>query len=173
MGQRFPLVADLKDTEFSSEVESLVDWSVTNLFTSMVYSMFEVEANSRVDEVDDVLKANQQLFQFLARTRERSDRLARHVQQCLPNLPGDRLMFGGCYFAGTGNDPETEQAFASGVLIRMIQEQNYVTWTEKAIKEDASLLRVARTARIVLGLVNGLLLLAILGLFGARLWSGR
>ena len=171
MGQRFPLVSDLSDGEFPSKVESSVDWIVTNLFASMVYSMFEVESSRGVDEVSEVLKGNQQLFRFLGRIRERCGRLARLVRQCLPNLPGDRLMFGGCYFAGTGDEPAVEQAFASGVFMRLIQEQDNVTWTEDAMQEDASFLRAARTAKVVLGLVIGLLLLAVLVLVGVRLWS--
>jgi IcmF-related N-terminal domain len=173
MGQRFPLVAELSDTEFSKKVESSVDWTVSNLFASMVYSMFEVETNRGIDEVDQVLNGNQQLFRFLGRTRERCDQLAHLVRQCLPNLSGNRLMFGGCYFAGTGSDPETDQAFASGVLMRLIQEQDSVTWTDDALKEDASFLRASRTARIVLGFVIALLLVAILGLLGVKFWSGR
>ena len=121
----------------------------------------------------EVLKGNQQLFRFLGRTRERCDRLARLVRQCLPSLAGDRVMFGGCYFAGTGFDPQTEQAFASGVLVRLIQEQDNVSWTEEAMREDARFRHMARTARVVLGLVAGLLLVAILGLIGFRLFSGR
>jgi hypothetical protein len=171
MGQRFPLVADVSDGEFPGKVESSVDWIVTNLFASMVYSMFEVEPNRGVDVVEEVLNGNQQLFRFLGRIRERCDQLARLVRQCLPNLPGDRLMFGGCYFAGTGNEPEAEQAFASGVLMRLIQEQDQVTWTDDAMKQDASFLGAARKAKVVLGLVIGLLLLAILVLLGVRLGS--
>ena len=171
MGQRFPLVSDLSDGEFPSKVESSVDWIVTNLFASMVYSMFEVESSRGVDEVSEVLKGNQQLFRFLGRIRERCGRLARLVRQCLPNLPGDPLMFGGCYFAGTGDEPAVEQAFASGVFMRLIQEQDNVTWTGDAMQEDASFLRAARTAKVVLGLVIGLLLLAILVLVVVRLWS--
>jgi hypothetical protein len=48
-----------------------------------------------------------------------------------------------------------------------------VTWTDEAMKENASFLRAARTAKVVLGLVIGLLLLAILGLLGVKFWSGR
>ena len=81
-------------------------------------------------------------------------------------------MFGGCYFAGTGDDPETEQAFASGVLDRLIKDQDSVTWTEDAIREDAAFLRTARTVKIVLGVVIAVLILAILGLIGVRLFRG-
>jgi IcmF-related N-terminal domain len=171
MGQRFPLVSALSDGEFPSHVESSVNWIVTNLFASMVYSLFEVESNRGVDEISEVLNGNQQLFRFLGHIRERCGRLARMVRQCLPNLPGDPLMFGGCYFAGAGDESAVEQAFASGVFMRLIQEQDNVSWTGDAMKEDASFLRTARTAKVVLGLVVGLLLLAVVGLFGVKLRS--
>lgn len=172
MGQRFPLVAEISDSERSTRIESSVDWTFANLLPSMVYSMFEVESSRGMDEVDEVFQGNQKLFRFLGRTRERCDRLARLVRQCLPNLPGDQLMFGGCYIAATGFDPRTEQAFASGVLMRLVQEQDHVTWTDEAMREDERFHRRARAVKVVLGLVAGLLLLAIVGLVGIRLWSG-
>ena len=103
--------------------------------------MFQVESNRGADEVAEVLRGNQQLFRFLVRIRERRDRLARLVRDCIPLLPRDRVMFGGCYFAGTGEDPDTEQAFASGVLMRLIQDQDNVSWTEEAMREEARLQR--------------------------------
>ena len=60
-------------------------------------------------------------------------------------------MFGGCYFAGTGHDAATQQAFASGVLMRMIKEdQDSVTWTEEAMDSDAAAARLAGRLRIAL-----------------------
>jgi hypothetical protein len=172
LGQKFPLVADVGDEDFPAKVESSVDWIVTNLFGSMVYSMFEVESNRGSDEVYEVLQGNQQLFRFYGRIRERRERLAKLVRRCIPNLPGNRVMFGGCYFAGTGEDSATEQAFASGVLDRLIKDQDSVTWTEDAIREDATFLRRARTVKIVLGGGIAVLILAILGLIGVKLLWG-
>jgi hypothetical protein len=172
MGQRFPLIADLSENELPLKIESSVDWIVNNLFGSMIYSMFQVESNRGVDEVAEILRGNQQLFRFLVRIRERRDRLTRLVRECIPHLGGERLMFGGCYFAGTGEEPDTEQAFASGVLMRLIQDQDSVCWTEAAVREDVKLQRTARSMRMVLGLLIAALILAILGLVGARLLHG-
>lgn len=169
MGQRFPLIADLTDSELPPKIESSVDWIVNSLFGSMAYSMFQIETSRGVDEVAEVLRGNQQLFRFLVPIRERRVRLARLVRDCIPNLTGERVMFGGCYFAGTGEDTETEQAFASGVLMRLIQDQDSVSWTEEAMREDARLQRTARAVRMALSLVIAVLLLAILGLVGLRL----
>ena len=98
--------------------------------------------------------------------------LASLVRQCLPNLPGDKLLFGGCYLAGTGENPETEQAFAPGVLARLMEMQDDVSWTEEALQEDARFLRRAATLKTILGLVIAALVVSILGLIGYRFWTG-
>lgn len=172
MGQRFPLIADLADEDFPAKVESSVDWIVNSLFGSMVYSMFGVESSRGSDEVYEALQSNQQLFRFYGRIRERRERLAKLVRRCIPNLPGNRVMFGGCYFAATGDEPGSEQAFASGVLDRLIKDQDNVTWTEEAIREDVTLLRTARTVKLILGGVIALLIVGILVLLVSWLWNG-
>jgi hypothetical protein len=164
MGQRFPLVPDLREEEVRAKVESSVDWVVNSLFGSMVYSLFRVESNRSIDEIAEVLRGNQALFQFLGKVRERRDRLARLVRDCIPTLPGERLMFGGCYFAATGDGDEAERAFTSGVLNRMVQDQDLVSWTEQAMAEDATFARTATLVRRILMGIAGVLVLGILGL---------
>ncbi len=148
IGQRFPLVPDLEPGEVPAKVQSLLEWIGDTLFPSMVYSLFEVESPGG-EEISDVVQANSRLFRFMIEMRERHERLAHLVKGCIPSLPGELVMFGGCYFAGTG-DPATEQAFASGVLMRMIQDQDHVTWTADYLSEDASLLRLAHLFRVSL-----------------------
>ncbi len=119
-----------------------------------------------------MLTSNQQIFRLLVRIRERRGALASLVRQCLPNLPGDKLLFGGCYLAGTGEDSETEQAFAPGVFARLIEMQDEVSWTDDALREDASFLRLAATLKTILSLVIAALVVSILGLIGYRFWNG-
>ncbi len=148
IGQRFPLVPDLKPGDVPAKAQSLLEWIGDTLFPSLVYSRFEVETPGG-EGVSDVVRANSRLFRFMIEMRERHERLAQLVKGCIPSLPGEPMMFGGCYFAGTG-EPTTEQAFASGVFLRMIQDQDNVTWTADHISEDASLLRLARFSRAFL-----------------------
>ena len=172
MGQRFPLIADLTDTELPPKIESSVDWIVDSLLDRWPT---RCSRSSRTE----------------ASTRSpRSSREPAIVSFPGPNPgaegpsgpagPGlhsqfarGRVMFGGCYFAGTGEDPETEQAFASGVLMRLIQDQDSVSWTEEAMRENARLQRTAEHVRMALGLVIAVLLMAILGLVGVRLLRGN
>jgi hypothetical protein len=147
MGQRFPLAPELEPGAVPARIEDSVSWIGNNLFYSMVYSLFKVETPGGED-VKDLLKANSQLYRFLAALRDRNARIARLVKQSLPDLPGEPVLYGGCYFAATGADSGTGQAFTSGVLNRLVDDQDHVTWTADTLSEDASLLKLARAVKI-------------------------
>jgi hypothetical protein len=49
-----------------------------------------------------------------------------------------RLLYGGCYLAATGADPEAEQAFVPGVFRLLIDNQNHVASTPAALAEETS-----------------------------------
>jgi hypothetical protein len=163
MGQRFPLDPDLDIGEVPARIETSVSWIANALFPSMVYSLFRVESPGG-EEVSDVVRANAQLYRFLSDLRDRQQRLARLVKDSIPAVPGEPIFFGGCYVAGTGLDAASQQAFASGVLARLIQDQDNVTWTAEALGEDAGFLRFARGLKVVLIGVIALGLLAITAL---------
>jgi IcmF-related N-terminal domain len=149
MGQRFPLVPELDSEDVPGSIKDSVSWVGSNLFLSMVYSLFAVETPGG-EELTEVTRANSQLFRFLAAMRERRERLSQFVRDCLPVLPDEPILFRGCYFAGTGVDPSTGQAFCPGVFRLLISEQNRVTWTSAALQQDADSLRLARWLRIFL-----------------------
>ncbi|QEH33049.1 hypothetical protein OJF2_15450 [Aquisphaera giovannonii] len=172
MGQRFPLVPDVREEEVPAKVEGSVEWVINSLFGTMVYSLFRVESNRSIDEIAEVLRGNQALFQFLGKIRERRERLARLVRDCIPAVADEKLMFGGCYFAATGEGDDAERAFASGVLNRLVQEQDLVSWTEQAMAEDATFARTAGVVRKIFMAVAGVLVLGIVGLLVMR-FAGR
>ena len=173
MGQRFPLVPDLTAGEVPEKVEDAVAVATGNLFPSMIHTMFQVESQG-IEDVDEVLRSNTQLFRLLHGIVERGERVARFIKDCIPTLRGEPVMFGGCYFAGTGRDSATEQAFASGVPMRMIKEdQDSVTWTEEALDQDATATRLAGRARLALILIITLGVLAGAGLIAQRFTSAR
>ncbi len=165
MGQRFPLVPDVDSDEAPLRVRDSVSWIGTTLFPSMVHSLFQVEVPGGED-VTEVVRVNSQLYRFLATMRDRHERLAQVVKDCLPTLSGEPILFRGCYLAGTGTDSVTEQAFASSVLRRLIEDQDNVTWTSAALLHDASFTRVARGLKIFLLCVIGVGIASILGLIG-------
>jgi IcmF-related N-terminal domain len=169
MGQRFPLLPDLDTSAVPQSIEASVAWISSTLFASMVYSLFKVESAGGEDATD-VLKANSQLYRFLWAVRERQERVARLVKESIPAVPGEPILFGGCYFAGTGTDASNGQAFASGVLRRMIEDQDNVTWTSHALEADASFLRLASVLKVALVGMIVLGIAAIVFLIGARLF---
>jgi hypothetical protein len=170
MGQRFPLVPDLEDGAVPGSIESSVSWVGSTLFPAMVYSLFKIESPGDEDATA-VLQANSQLYRFLLEMRDRQERVARLVKESIPALPSEPILFRGCYFAGTGVSAGNGQAFASGILTRLIKAQDNVTWTRDALDDDASLLRLAQGMRIFfLGMI-GLGLLAIMVLVGLRLYA--
>jgi hypothetical protein len=160
MGQRFPLVHELPPTEVPERIEGAVETVAGNLFPSMVHALFQVESPGG-EVPEEVLRVNTQLFRFVNEIIDKGERLARLVRDSLPSLRGEPLLFGGCYFAGTGQDSGTQQAFASGVLMRMIKEdQDSVTWTEETLNDDAAATRLARYLRLSFLVVIGLTVLA-------------
>lgn len=169
MGQRFPLLPDLDNGAVPGSIESSVSWISNTLFPSMIYSQFKVESPGGEDATD-VLKANSQLYRFLSRIRESQESTARLVKDSIPAVPGEPILFGGCYFAGTGVNSGNGQAFASGVLRRLIDEQDSVTWTSHAMNEDTSLLRLASGLKVVFLCIIALGIVAILVVIGWRFW---
>jgi hypothetical protein len=168
MGQRFPLVPDLPAGEIPEKVQDAVEVVTGSLLPSMIHAMFQVESKG-IEDVDEVLRGNIRLFRFLNGVVERGERVARLVRDSIPTLRGEPVMFGGCYLAGTGHDPATDQAFASGVLMRLIKEdQDSVSWTAEALDRDATAARLAGRLRLALILIITLGVLAAAGLIAQR-----
>ena len=173
MGQRFPMVPDLTAGEVPEKVADAVEVVTSTLFPSMIHTMFQVESQG-VEDVDEVLRSNTQLFRLLHGIVERGERMGRFIKECIPTLRGEPVMFGGCYFAGTGRDSATQQAFASGVPMRMIKEdQDSVTWTEEALEQDASASRTAGRVRLALILIITLGVLVGAGRIAQRLFANK
>jgi hypothetical protein len=167
MGQRFPLVPDLDADEVPARIKDSITWIGTSLFPTMVNSLYQTESPGGED-VTDLVRANSQLFRFLATMRDRRDRLAQLVRDCIPVLPDEPILYRGCYLAGTGPDPSTGQAFAPGVFILLIKQQDNVTWTEAAIGQDAAYSRLSRGLKLFFILAISLGILIILGIFGSK-----
>ncbi len=172
MGQRFPLVPNLTAGELSEKVQESVEEVSDHLFPSMIHSLFQVETKG-IEDSEEVLQTNFQLFRFLSGIIERGERMARLIKDCLPTLRGEPIMFGGCYFAGTGRAAAREQAFAQGVLIRMIKDdQDHVTWTTEALAQDAAAGRLADRVRIAFLVIIALGALAAAGLIARHFSAG-
>jgi hypothetical protein len=137
VGQRFPLMPALPRSQLPDLIDASVRWVCHAVFPTWIYKSFRVETPGR-EETSEVVRDNTQLFQLLGQMQERQKRLSRILNRAVAAIEeNEPLLFGGCYVAGTGLDPDGEQAFVAGVLRRLIDEdQNYVSWTQKAATEE-------------------------------------
>ena len=62
------------------------------------------------------------------------------------------LWSGGCYVAGTGADPESQQSFVASVFRRLIEEEKgLVSWSAEVLAAEAACQRWVGLGQIVLG----------------------
>jgi hypothetical protein len=142
-GQGFPLAPDLTGEATLEETKKAVDAMCTDLYQEWVYSQFHLEQPEGEDLADSVA-ANSRLFDLLTEMHKRRQQFSRVVAGALAGRDGEGpLLFGGCYNAGTGTEREGGQAFVSGVIRHLPKNQNYVSWTDEALAQDANDHRVA------------------------------
>jgi hypothetical protein len=166
VGQRAPLFPLLgggngrsADTGKAQEemLASLARWICGAVVPGWVYKHFGLEPprGSPVEEV----RGNGQLFLFMHQLRERQRRLGTLLSRGLVSEDGEPPLFGGCYLAATGPDAGREQAFVAGVFRRLADEENNVSWTGRALEEEAA---YQRWIGLGYACLAGLALLAVL-----------
>ena len=100
-----------------------------------------------------LIHTNGRLFLLADELHERSKRLATILSRGLsPRAATGPLLFGGCYLAGTGSDPEHEQAFVRGLMDRLAEGQSCVYWTSGTLAEEANYAFWATLGWTVLGI---------------------
>jgi hypothetical protein len=168
LGQRFPLAPDVNGEPLLDYLDSSVQWVCGSLLRDWVFKLFRVETPGR-DDLDTTVGANANLYLLLDELRERQKRLGRVLRVAMARQASGPLLFGGCYLAGTGHDPDREQALVAGLFRRLIDHQNDVSWTDEALDENASAERVAKVGYGVLaGAGAVVIVLLALVLFGGR-----
>jgi hypothetical protein len=114
-------------------------------FEDWVYSLFK-EKGALSKEA-----GNKKLYSLLCGIRrDFKDRLTNLIAGSYSHESGQKqqsepLLFGGCYFAATG-ETEYHQAFLKGAFDKLPEQQEEVEWTREAIGEDQRYLHLAYTA---------------------------
>jgi hypothetical protein len=161
VGHRSPLVPDLDtwagkgDDETKARaamLDGLAQWVFSSVVSGWVSKHFRMETPGR-DDVTTVTEANSQLFLFMNELRERRRRLGRLLARGFVLENNAPLWFGGCYVAGTGPDPESQQGFVAGVFRRLIEEEKkgLVSWSAEALADEAAYQRWVGLGQIALG----------------------
>jgi hypothetical protein len=148
MGRSFPLVPDLQVSERVRMVESGSDWIGHAAFIPMLYRMMRF--STRADGLVENVKDNARLFRFFAEMHGRSRRLGRLLGRLVSLDTRGQVMLGGAFVACTGRDPKSEQAFVGGVLQQLIDNQNFVSWTPDALRQEANYHRLGTFGNIAI-----------------------
>jgi hypothetical protein len=173
-GQRCPLNPDLREVPASAGepaaavLASLGESLCSATVPAWVFDKFELEQKPEDDRVP-LIRKNSQLFQLSCEMQERSELLGKILAQggLSRQAEDGPLLLGGCYLAGTGPNPEKEQAFIKGVVQdRLIGSQSCVYWNNATLAEEA---RYERW--LVFGWTLLLLLWVLVAVVLVILWS--
>jgi hypothetical protein len=183
-GRSFPLVPDFEERSdqpatdskgrpkagknHKEMIESGMRWISNTYFPALVYPLLGIEKPGGGDRAG-VIRANLQLVLLLSEIRDRQKHLSQILVRAFAKGPRGPTMFGGCYFAATGGDPSREQAFVQGVLLLLLSQQEFVSWTPEVFAEESDLDRQVRVGYTAIGLLSALIV-AVLGylIFAAR-----
>ena len=108
----------------------------TSTFEDWIYMLFQ-EENALLK------KYNSRLFMMLCRVRGTFANNLRSVlargfgfdPKIEAHLAFEQFLFGGCYFAATGNSP-SHQAFVKSVFAKALQQEGELEWSPAARRED-------------------------------------
>lgn len=141
LGQRIPLAPNVATSDLPGLFELGANWLGRSVFPTWVFKMLKTdpEPGDRLSPAD-VERNNSNLHALLREIRIRYPRLARILGRGLGGVmtnddPSYPPMFGGCYLAATGRNPD-EQAFVPGVHQRLLESQMYVSWSPTVFEEE-------------------------------------
>jgi hypothetical protein len=166
LGQRFPLASpDLAGDTLEEKIDDSIHHLCNSYLRDWVYRLFKLDN----DAGQRSTAANTGLYLFLDAMRARRKNLSRIVTHGLAKEGPTPLLYAGCYLAATGADKDRHQAFVAGVFKRLVENQNYVSWTDEAIAEDRGAHGRAALGYTLLGGL-ALALVAAAGWFGYQTW---
>lgn len=173
VGQSFPFFPEQPrgprepGGDVAGQLRGLASWICTSYMRRWVYEKCQLEQDT--DGLGKSRQINSRLFYLLCELREREPQLATILGVGFSgHAPPDRLLFGGCYLAATG-EPAGHRAFAQGVFDRILKDANrensILYWTDEVRSDEAFWTRfvntgwVALVTILVLGSAAGLVIL--------------
>jgi type VI protein secretion system component VasK len=153
LGLSFPLAPDLEAAQIPGMVEDGVRWVCETQVPTLIYRLLRIEPGAVQEPA--LLTGNIRMYQLLYELRERQSRLGRLLSR---SVLRPSLALGGCFFASSGADAATEQAFVAGVLPLLVQSQNAVAWTPQLLAEEATFRRWTWRGYVGLSLLSVALL---------------
>lgn len=140
LGKRFGWGVDVEPRHRSAALEAETGWIGQGMFPIQIYqNLLRTEKPDR-EHLEEVTRRNSRLYRFMGLMRDGEKRLRRVVVHGLEARADGPALLGGCYLAATGPEP----AFIAGVFQRLLEAQAFVSWTDKALAEDAAYYRMTR-----------------------------
>lgn len=156
LGQDFPLMPDLDPDAIRKMIESGVLWVCRGMVPRAVFRLLKTESGGGT--ASEAAAVNARFFRFIQEISERGKRFAQIAVRA--GMAEGPALLAGCYLAGTGADPNSEQAFMTGCFRLMAENQNYVSWTAQALNEEAEYYRLTRVGYAVTwGLIAAMVVL--------------
>jgi hypothetical protein len=173
IGQRLPVLPDIAPDKIPELMDYAANWIRNNVVRSWVLRYLRLDWPPDDRKTKSFVPAtNRRLFQFLQEMHVRGPRLGRILGRGLPadaRFEADPVeaspLVGGCYLLATGRQPN-DQAFVPGVFQRLLESENTIRWSNKALVEDARFRRMATVGYVTLFLV--VLGLAAMFYFGQK-----
>jgi hypothetical protein len=143
MRQRFGKGFNVQNPPLPERLDALATHAC-GAFEDWVYALFrEKKALAK--------PGNTKLYALLCnirrnvRSRLANLMVAGYARDTDADAKSEPLMFGGCYFAATG-ETEDRQAFVKNVFDKLPEQQEELQWTEAAYAQDEKFQRLARLA---------------------------
>ncbi len=163
-GVRFPQLADCDANRWPLLAQQGLQWLCQQLLPGLIYRVLACSDQSLAND-EQTWAGNVRLYRFLHAVQQREARLTRIVERGLLSA-NQNVCLGGLYFAATGNDENTNQAFLPGVLPQILEMQNFVAWSPAALRADARCRRWTRIGYVLLAMV-------VVGLAAAAIWGAQ
>jgi IcmF-related N-terminal domain len=151
LGQRFPLVPDVERSALPGKIDSAAKWISDSLFPTWIYKFLRLESAGEGNP-GEMTQANGRLVRLMCQIGERQRRLSQLLVRGIVGEPNGPPLFGGCYVVGLGIDSTHPQAFVPGVFRKVIENQDFVSWTPDALAEDSQYLWWTKLGYVGIGM---------------------
>lgn len=168
-GQKTPLSPALAGGEMPTFFDKLAAWLGQTMMPKWILQFLRMDQATDARHTPGMATSyNSNLYLFLREMYMRASRLGRILKHGVMitesnSNPNPMPLFGGCYLAATG-DSEQRQGFLPGVFDRLVENQNYVSWTDQALSDERWYAR-----RTMLGWF--FIILLILAMVGIIIWK--
>lgn len=135
LGIKIPKTPSCERDKVSKMIYEGLTWLCQKMVPPLVNRLFHTERTVGNAE-ESVNEANRRLYRFMSSIRDRQKTFERLMRRAfLGNNRKDELLRG-CYLSASGRDSLSEQGFTAGIFNQILEMQNDVAWTQKAIERD-------------------------------------